>query len=102
MAAITETMTTITVRVPERLRAQYDALATATDRNRQYHALAALRRYIEAEAWQVALITERVRQLDAGDMGYASSERVAAVLNKYSADDDGRAECTATCRGSSD
>lgn len=83
MAAPTESMTTITVRVPERLREQYDALAKATDRNRQFHALAALRRYIEAEAWQVDLIAERLRQLDKGEMGYASPERVATVLNKY-------------------
>lgn len=92
MAAGTEIMTTITVRVPESLRDRYDELARATDRNRQYHALEALRRYLEAEAWQIDLITERLRRLDAGEIGYASSERVAAVLNKYQAYDDGRAE----------
>ena len=92
MAATTETMTTITVRLPESLRDRFDALARTTDRNRQYHALEALRRYIEAEAWQVELIAERVRQLDAGEIGYATSERVEAVLNKYSAQDNGHAE----------
>jgi RHH-type transcriptional regulator, rel operon repressor / antitoxin RelB len=87
-----ETMTTITVRVPEKLRDRYDALARATDRNRQYHALEALRRYLDDEAWQIELITERLRQIDTGEIGYASSERVAAVLNKYGAYDGGRAE----------
>ncbi len=90
MAANAEPMTTISVRVPERLRDQFDALARSTDRNRQYHAFEAMRRYIEAEKWQVDLIAERKRQLDAGEVGYASSERVAAVLNKYAAHDDGQ------------
>jgi RHH-type rel operon transcriptional repressor/antitoxin RelB len=89
MVASAEAMTTITVRVPESLRDRYDALARATDRNRQYHALEALRRYLEAEAWQIDLITERLRQLEAGEIGYASSERVAAVLNKFRDYDDG-------------
>ena len=82
-----EPMTTMSVRVPERLRDQFDALAKATDRNRQYHALEALRRYVDAEAWQVDLIAERLRQLDAGEIGYAAPERVAAVRAKrYSAE----------------
>ena len=92
MATGTETMTTITVRVPEKLRDRYDALARATDRNRQYHALEALRRYLDDEAWQIELVTERLRQIDTGEIGYASSERVAAVLNKYGVYDGGRAE----------
>ncbi len=87
MRTTTEPMTTLTVRVPESMRERFDALAKATDRNRQYHALEALRRYLEAEAWQVELIAERLRQLDAGEIGYADSERVAAVRAKrYSAE----------------
>ncbi len=49
-----------------------------------------MRRYLEAEKWQVDLIAERKRQLDAGEIGYASPERVAAVLNKYAVYDDGQ------------
>ena len=87
MKTATEPMTTMSVRVPERLRDQFDALAKATDRNRQYHAFEALRRYAETEAWQVELIAERLRQLDAGEIGYADPERVAAVRAKrYSAE----------------
>ena len=68
-------MTTLSVRVPERMRDQFDALAKATDRNRQYHAFE-------------ALIAERLRQLDAGEIGYAPPERVAAARAKrYSAED---------------
>ncbi|MGI8912213.1 MAG: CopG family ribbon-helix-helix protein [Chloroflexota bacterium] len=82
MKAATEPMITMSVRVPERMRDQFDALAKATDRNRQFHAFEALRRYVEAEAWQVDLIAERLRQLDAGEIGYAGPERVAAVRAK--------------------
>ena len=91
MGTSSEPMTTITVRVPERVRDRFDALARATDRNRQYHALEALHRYLEAEAWQIELISERLRQINAGETGYATPERVDAVLNKYRAYDDGRA-----------
>jgi len=87
MSAATEPMTTISVRVPERMREQFDALARATDRNRQYHAFEAMRRYIEAEAWQVELIADRLRQLDAGEIGYASPERVAAARTKTYGDE---------------
>ena len=86
MSSATEPMTTISVRVPESMRDRIDALATATDSTRQAHALEALRRYVEAEAWQVELIAERLRQLDSGEIGYASTERVAAARAKrYSA-----------------
>lgn len=99
MSTATDPMTTISVRVPERMRDQLDALAKATDRNRQYHAFEALRRYIEAEAWQVELIAERLRQLDAGEIEYASPERVAAVRAKrYSAEQAGHRPAAGAAR----
>ncbi len=90
MATRAEPTTTITVRIPGSMREQFDTLAKSTDRRVQYHALEAMRRYIEAEKWQVDLVVERLRQADAGEIGYASPERVAAVLTKYSAYDDGQ------------
>ncbi len=87
MTTTTQPMTTISVRVPEHMRDQFDALAKSTDRNRQYHAFEAMRRYIEAEKWQVDLIAERKRQLNAGEIEYATPEQVAAVRSKrYSAE----------------
>jgi len=90
MSATTEPTTVLSVRVPESFAKQYDALAKATDRPKRYHLFEAMRRYLEAEKWQVDLIAERKRQLDAGEIGYASPERVAAVLNKYAVYDDGQ------------
>ncbi len=90
MATRAEPTATITVRIPESMREQFDILAKSTDRRVQYHAFEAMRRYIEAEKWQVDLIAERLRQADAGEITYASPERAAAVLTKYAAYDDGQ------------
>ncbi len=57
-------------------------LSSRHNRNRQYHAFEAMRRYIEAEVWQVELVAERLRQLDAGEIDYASVEHVAAARAK--------------------
>ncbi len=89
MTAAVEQTVNITVRVPESVRAQLDALAGATDRTRQYHALEALRQYIAAEAWIVAKVQEGIADADAGR--FATPERIAAVLDKYAAHDDRRA-----------
>lgn len=85
MSAATEPTAVITIRVSESMRKQIDALAKSTDRTRQFHALEAMRRYPESEAWQVGLIEERIRQADASEIGYAVPKRVAAVFDKYSA-----------------
>jgi RHH-type rel operon transcriptional repressor/antitoxin RelB len=90
MTATAEQTITITVRVPESLRAQLDALAEATERPRQYHALAALHRYVEAETWIIDRIQAGLRAADAGE--FASPERVAAVFDKYSSQREQRAE----------
>ena len=89
MATVTEQTVNITVRVPESVRNQLDALAKATERTRQYHALDALRQYIASEAWIVAKIQEGVADADAGR--FATPERIAAVLDKYAGHDDRRA-----------
>ena len=78
-----EPTTVISVRMPERIREQLDALTTATGRSRQYHAAEALRRYIESETRQIDLIAKRLRQADAGEIRPATSEQVAAVFDRY-------------------
>jgi len=78
---MTEATTTITVRIPETLRDEIEALAAAMGRNRQYVALEALRRYVAVESWQVARIGEGIRAADAGK--FAGDEEVEAVFTKY-------------------
>ncbi len=86
MVATAEQTVNITVRVPEHVRAELDALAEATDRTRQYHALEALKEYIEREGWIIAKIQEGIRAADAGD--FATDEEVEATFNRYAAYDD--------------
>jgi len=84
MAATTTTaeqIVTISVRIPESLRDQLDALAEATERPRQYHALESLRQYVETQGWIIAKIQEGIKAADAGD--FAAPERITAVLDKY-------------------
>jgi len=81
MTADVEQTVEITIRVPEGARAQLDALAAATDRTRQHHALEALRQYITTESWIVARIQEGIADADAGR--FATPDRIAAVLDKY-------------------
>lgn len=82
MQTAAEPTTTITVRVPEPLRAQFDDLARVTGRTRQYLALEALQRYIGVEAWQIGKILEGIRAADVGD--FASDDEVERVFAKYS------------------
>ena len=81
MTADVEQTVGLTVHVPESVRAQLDALAEATDRTRQYHALEALRQYIMSEAWIVARVQEGIADAEAGR--FAAPERIAAVLGRY-------------------
>lgn len=83
MKTAPEPTTTLTVRVPERMREQFDALAKAAGRTRQYFALEGLRRYPEIESWQIAKIMEGIRAADAGE--FAEDDEVQRVLTKYSA-----------------
>ncbi|MDD0974102.1 CopG family ribbon-helix-helix protein [Pseudomonas fontis] len=58
----------LSFRVEESLAQQLDALAAATDRDRQYHLKRALLRYVEAESWHVQAIAEGIDDADAGNL----------------------------------
>lgn len=81
MAAREETTTTITARVPLAVRTDLEALARATGRNRNALVYDALRRFIDTERWQIALIEERLRQADAGD--FATEEEMAELYAEF-------------------
>lgn len=84
MSTTQERTATITVRMPESVKDQLEALARATGRQRTYLALEAIRKYLEVEAWQVAEIQEAIQRADAGE--FAADERVAAVREKFRAE----------------
>lgn len=81
MAATAEPTTTITARIPTAVRADLDALARATGRNRNALVHEALRRFIDTERWQIALVTERLRQADAGD--FATDDEMAELYAEF-------------------
>ena len=60
-------MSTMTsLRIPDAMRTQYDALAEATGRTRSDLMIEALDAYIAAKMQRIAMIQEGVRQLDEG------------------------------------
>ncbi len=86
------TTATITARIPNALRGDLDALAKSTGRNKNILIEEALRRFIEVERWQIALIEDRVRQADAGNFASdADVERAYAKFNIRRREQNGRA-----------
>ena len=81
MSTTQERTTTVTVRLPESMRDQLDALAQATGRPRTYLAAEAIRAYLAVEAWQIAEIQEAIQRADAGE--FASDDQVATVRQKF-------------------
>lgn len=66
MATIVEQTTTMTTRLPRDMKDRLDALAKSTGRNRNALVQEALRRFIDAQQWQIAEIEAGVREADAG------------------------------------
>lgn len=82
MGADAEPTTTMTVRIPQSMRNDFEALAKATGRNRNTLAQEALRRFLDAERRQIAVIERRIEEADAG--AFAIDEdmrRVYATFN---------------------
>ena len=71
----------MSMRLPDELSAQLDALATATGRSKSFLAGQAIRDFIERESWQIAEITQAMQEADAGD--FASDEELNAVSTKW-------------------
>jgi predicted transcriptional regulator len=67
MNATPDTAVHMTARVPRRVKADLDALARSTGRNRNELVNEALDRFIDQQRWQIARIEEGIRQADAGN-----------------------------------
>jgi predicted transcriptional regulator len=66
------------------MRAELDALAKSTGRNRNALVEEAIRRFIDVQRWQIADIEQAIQEADAGD--FASDEEMNALWAKYHAD----------------
>lgn len=71
----------MTIRVPDEVRDELEALAKVTGRTRSWLAAEAINEYLERERWQVAQIQEGLAAADAGD--FADPEEVATVFGKW-------------------
>ncbi len=71
----------MSMRLPDELSAQLDALAAATGRSKSFLAGQAIRDFIERESWQIAEITQAMQEADAGD--FASDDELNVVSAKW-------------------
>ena len=71
----------MSMRLPDELSDQLDALAAATGRSKSFLAGQAIRDFIERESWQIAEITQAMQEADAGD--FASDDELNAVSAKW-------------------
>lgn len=58
----------VTIRLSKELKAQLERLATATDRTRSHHAIAAIEEYVTRESWQIEAIEEGIAAADRGEL----------------------------------
>lgn len=72
----------LTVRVPDDMKSQMDALAEATGRTRSWIAAEAIRQYVDSESWQIGEIRKALVEADAGD--FVEDEEMERVFNKWS------------------
>jgi RHH-type rel operon transcriptional repressor/antitoxin RelB len=73
--------TTVTVRIPDKLKKRLNKLADATDRSSSWLAAHALEVYVEDQEWQIATIKKGVRDLQEGRV--ASHKKVARWLRSW-------------------
>ncbi len=57
-------MTMTSLRLPDELRERVDALAKATGRNKSYLLTEAISRYVDEEAWQIAMVEEGIHSAE--------------------------------------
>jgi predicted transcriptional regulator len=81
MASTAVPTTTMTIRLPQEMRARFDALAKATGRNRNALAQEAIRRFIEMEEWQIAEMQAGLREAEAGT--FASEDEMEEVWAEF-------------------
>ena len=73
--------TTVTVRIPTRLKNRLNKLADATARSRSWVAAHELELYVEEQEWQVAEIRKGIEDLNAGRV--VSHEKVSRWLRSW-------------------
>ncbi len=76
-----EETTTMTVRLPLKLRKRLDRLADATERTKSWLAADAIRSYLDLQEWQIQEIKDGIKEADAGE--FTTDAEVEAVMSKW-------------------
>lgn len=71
----------ISLRLPETLYNQIEALSKATARTKSFLAVDALTNYVQSESWQIHGIHEGIKEADAGE--FATEKQVKAIFAEY-------------------
>lgn len=77
-----------TIRLDDEMLAKLDALATDTDRSRNWIAAKAIESYVELNAWQIEQIKAGIAEADRGE--FATEEELDAIEAEIQAKIDGR------------
>lgn len=75
--------TTLTIRIDDQTKERLERLATATARSKSYLVINAIKKFIEANEWQVQEIKDSVTKADRTDAKFASHEEVSAWLDLW-------------------
>jgi RHH-type transcriptional regulator, rel operon repressor / antitoxin RelB len=73
---------TMTVRIPAKVKERLEALAKATDRSKAYLASRAIEEYLEIQEWQVKAIEKAVHEADSPDAQFVDHEEVLTRVKK--------------------
>jgi predicted transcriptional regulator len=73
---------TMTVRIPAKVKERLEALAKATDRSKAYLASRAIEEYLEVQEWQVKAIEKAVHEADSPDAQFVDHEEVVTRVKR--------------------
>jgi predicted transcriptional regulator len=71
----------MTIRIEDEVKDRLDRLAESTQRSKSFLAAEAIREYVANNEWQVAEISEALKEADAGD--FSSVKDVVALARKW-------------------
>jgi predicted transcriptional regulator len=83
MQHVLQSTTTISVRIPSRIKKQLNELAEATQRTTSFLTAEAIQNYISLQAWQVKSIQDAVKKADSKKAKFAGHDEVMAWLDSW-------------------
>lgn len=78
---MSEPIATMTVRIPQDVKARLEELSRTTSRSESWLAADAISAYVDMQEWQIAEIQKGIKEADAGE--FASDAEVKEVFAKW-------------------